>query len=179
MNTTPTPSNGLPTDPPVRTARAHRFAALAGLAVALFACAVLAGWCFDLDLLKRAHAGMVLVNPATAACFLLLGLALCLAARGDARVATCSAARLLAAAAAALALAKLAAAGAGFDAVFDRLLFAARLDGNRMAPTTAANVALIGLGLSALDRRVRGGVRPSAFLFGAAGTATRPGCGRS
>jgi signal transduction histidine kinase/ActR/RegA family two-component response regulator/HPt (histidine-containing phosphotransfer) domain-containing protein len=153
----------------------RHFAATAGVGVVVFACLVLTGWALDVDVLKRAAANMIVVNPGTAACFLLLGWALLLVSAADgaadparARLAR-RAASLLAGVAVVAGLVKLAATAFGFDAAFDRVLFADRLGDNRMAPNAAANFAMVGLGLILLDRRTRGGFQPSACLFAAAG----------
>lgn len=113
---------------------------------------------------------MVAMNPLTAVGFVLAGLALALQARGP--VAGPSVRRMAQAAAllvVGIGVTKLGLYMFGWDAGWDRWLFADRLEvagqaPNRIAPNTALNFCLVGLALLFLDSGTRPGRRPTEFL---------------
>jgi len=155
-----------------RVARAMRaisvFAAAESIAIGVL---VLIGWALDIDRIKRILPGLVAMNPMTAIGFICLGLALAL--RNRAR-------RLMvvfALVAAAIGAIKVASILAGFDAVIDHILFAAKVDvadrgiPNRIAPNTALNFLLLGVALATLDRSFRR-IWPAQFLTAVAAMAS-------
>ncbi|MEX0652810.1 MAG: CHASE3 domain-containing protein [Phycisphaeraceae bacterium] len=127
--------------------------------VAAVAVAVLIGWQFDVEWLKRMLPSLVAMNPATTVAFLLAGASLWLLTGLEPTPRARRIAIALAGAVALLGLLKLLAYLGGWDIVIDRLLYASRLDEggpvtstgvtvpNRMAPNTAALFALTGVGL--------------------------------
>ncbi len=152
---------------------ARRVAEATAAVVFVFAALALVGWQFGLLSLKTLfHPGGVAMNPATAVALLLASASLWLLApavpsRRRRGLATAAASALTLVAA--LKLAGFAIAGA---VGVDRLLYAARLGDNRMAPNTALCLFLCGMALATLDVRPFRGVRPSQpFAVGAAGLA--------
>lgn len=127
---------------------------------------VLVGWWADVEFLKRIVPGLVAMNPATAVAFICLGLSLALAVRDEGGSTT---QRTLAIVAALIGLLKILAIVSPVDLEIDQLLFRDELDGsdrglpNRMAPNTALNFVLLGIGLATIDRNV-GKVWPAQFL---------------
>jgi len=133
------------------TSRPARWAAIASIASGAL---VLAGWQFDVLALRSPLPRSTPMNPATAVCFILGGVALWLRLRPG--LAANLAGRICAAALAAVGLLKLVGmlgiVGLLPDAVLYRDLLAVGLpQPNRMAPTTAVNFVLIGLALLLLD----------------------------
>jgi len=131
-------------------------AAASALAISLGVLA-LAGWSFDVELLKRVLPGFVAMNPATAFSFIVAGLALAMSVRqiqtkGRRRLATALSAIVLL-----IGLAKLIGIAANWHPNVDEWLFASKLAAaerempNRMAPNTALNFVLVGLSLLTLD----------------------------
>ena len=122
---------------------------------------VLAGWYFDIEVLKRVSPGFVAMNPMTACLFLLAGLSLaCRSSAGHRALFTgCEE------------LARYSSwrsrsqsswnSRSGWAIGVDHWPFATRLDGgkgvlpNRMAPNTAACFALIALSMLSLDFQVK------------------------
>src|ERR1043166_1029467 len=122
---------------------------------------VLAGWFYDVEILKRAFPGFVVMNPLTAVLFVFAGLGLGLSTRADPTPAIRWVARIAA-------LLVLLAAGMKLIGLVlhwswnaDQWLFSEKLVGtagelpNRMAPNTAVNFVLISLSLLTLDLRVK------------------------
>jgi hypothetical protein len=118
---------------------------------------VLAGWFFDVELLKRVLHGFAAMNPATAFCFIVAGLALAASipqnqAEAGRRLATTLSVIVLL-----VGLAKLIGIAANWHPNVDEWLFTSKLAAaepempNRMAPTTALNFVLVGLSLLTLD----------------------------
>lgn len=137
--------------------RAGRILSLAAVAVGAL---VLAGWLLDLTALVRVREGLPAMNPLTAACFVLAGLAAWLLAGGEsARHAWHG--RWLAIAVASIGALRLAGASPAGDAVGRFLAFAwgERPGWVPMAPSTAAAFLLAGTGLAVADAR-RIGARP-------------------
>jgi signal transduction histidine kinase/ActR/RegA family two-component response regulator/HPt (histidine-containing phosphotransfer) domain-containing protein len=138
-----------------------RFAWAAGVTVILVAGLVLAGWAFDVRVLRSVAPGLTAMNPGgTAVAFLLAGVALMTrigpAGRRLRTVGLACAGGVLA-----LALVRLAGYAFDWDGGPDALLFRGKLDlqelavghPNRMAPNTAAAFLLAGLSLLLLGRR--------------------------
>jgi serine phosphatase RsbU (regulator of sigma subunit) len=143
---------------------------LAVIVAVLVGCLVLVGWLFDIEALKRIVPSLVAMNPATAICFILAGIALWLCWDANADPRAQRAARLCAVCVALIGLLKLIGILAGWDAGIDQLLFHDKLaaigDGlpNRMAPNTALNFVLLGLALLMLDVKTSSGYLPSQFI---------------
>ncbi len=151
----------------------------AGAAVFLIGGVVLAGWAFDLAVLKSLIPGLTAMNPGgTALAFLLAGVSLWAQAssggspRRRAVGIGCAAGVLL------IGLVRVAGYLAGVDGGPDQWLFRAALGReavraglpNRMSPNTAAAFVLVGLALTLLDARTtRRGARPAQLLALAAG----------
>ncbi len=143
----------------------------AGLIVIAIALLVIAGWHFDVAVLKSGIPGLTAMNPGgTAVCFLLAGFGLWLsrtpANRTARRIAAGSAAVLLA-----VPLSWFVAHFAGWENGVDSLLFREKLDAeaqrlghpNRMAPNTAITFIAMSFALLLLDRRF-GRVWPAQIL---------------
>jgi two-component system, NtrC family, sensor kinase len=129
---------------------------IAALAVILVAAAALCGWTFDLMLLARVHPMWTPMNPLTAVCFMLGGVALLLLRQEPARRRTRWAggtAALCAGVVTALALVKLSDYLPAGPVHIDQILFRRRLDGNVMAPNTAVAFAFVGVAMLLLDAR--------------------------
>ena len=122
---------------------------------------VLLGWIFDIELLKRVVAGLVAMNPATAVCFVMAGLALVMSIPETRSGTRQRVATLLSAMVLLVAIAKLIGIAAAWQPNVDEWLFASKLavaEGampNRMAPNTAFNFLLIALSLLTLDVSTR------------------------
>jgi PAS domain S-box-containing protein len=137
----------------------------AALAAVVIGAGVLAGWLFELEFLKRIAPGLVAMNPATAAAFILAGASLALfllSPRGKDQKprALILTARLCALVVALIGLAKLAGILCGWDFGVDQWLFASQLTDsvrfpNRMAPNTAFNFLLLGGALLFVDVKNR------------------------
>src|SRR5262245_24717933 len=118
--------------------------------VILVACLTLAGWLFDVEVLKSVLPGRIAMNPVTALCFLLSGAALWRLreeSRADRIAYVCGGV------VAVVAVLRLGGYLFGWDTGVDQLLFRGKLDvggafPNRMAPNTAFNFLLVGLGLA-------------------------------
>lgn len=110
----------------------------------------LVGWQWDLEILKRPLPGTVAMNPLTALCFMVCGLALLSILHGIGRGVLGA---VLASSVAVVAALKVTALVLGNDMAPDGLLFASKLEGeilvgrNRMAPNTALCFLLAGLSL--------------------------------
>lgn len=125
------------------------------IAVALVALLALAGWTWDVEVLKSLlHPGHVAMNPATAIAFLLCAVALW-ALREDRPRTPASRACAVACAALVLAIAgcRLGAYAGLWHFRFDVVLFPARLHGNVMAPNTAVAFAMMAVALLTMDVR--------------------------
>ncbi len=122
---------------------------------------VLAGWFFDIELLKRVLPGFVAMNPATAFSFIVAGLALAMSVRQSQTEAGRRLAITLSAIVLLIGLAKLIGIAANWHPNVDEWLFASKLATaerempNRMAPNTAFNFVLVGLSLLTLDVSTR------------------------
>ena len=100
-----------------------RLSAVAGIAVALLGCTVLAAWFFDLPVLKSLDPDWATMKPNTALSFLLAGLALWLLSPAEPAPARHLAGRLGAVVVAAIALLTIAAYAFDYDLGIDQLLF--------------------------------------------------------
>ncbi len=147
-------------------------ARVAGAAVILISVMVLAGWWFDIEILRSVFPGMTAMNPGgTALAFLLAGVSLWCQlspARSRLRVIGLACADVVVL----LALLRFAGYLWDWDGGPDQLLFRAKLDleglrtglPNRMAPNTAVCILLVGLALMLLGARTRRGVWAAQFL---------------
>jgi len=133
------------------------FPATASALVICVGILVIAGWCLDVELLKRVVPGFVAMNPATALSFILSGLALALSIQVNRSTAVVSVAKVLSVIVLIMGLAKLIGIAANWHPNVDEWLFAPKLTDaerqmpNRMAPNTAFNFVLVGLSLLTLD----------------------------
>ena len=151
----------------------------AGAAVILIGGLVLAGWAFDVAVLKSLIPGLTAMNPGgTALAFLLAGVSLWAQASAGATPRRRAVGIACAAGVLLIGLARVGGYLAGWDGGPDQLLFRAALEReavraglpNRMSPNTAAAFVLVGLALTLLDARTRRrGVRPAQLLALAAG----------
>src|SRR5262245_10227252 len=141
--------------------------------VVLAGCLALAGWLFDMETLKSVLPGRIAMNPVTAVCFILGGTGGALWAVAPPEAGPGGGAARLAAVCggiiAGVAVLRLGGYLFGWDTGVDQLLFRSKLDvggafPNRMAPNTAFNFLLVGLGLAFFDRETRGGFRPAQSL---------------
>jgi PAS domain S-box-containing protein len=136
---------------------------IASAGVVLVGCTVLFGWAFGIESLKRILPGFVSMKANTAVGFLLAGIALwqlrierpSVQSRGLRVAHACSSV------VAAVGLLTMCQDVFGIDLHIDQLLFreasgsSGTVSPGRMAPTTALNFFLIGLGLLLLDKRPR------------------------
>jgi signal transduction histidine kinase/CheY-like chemotaxis protein len=141
----------------------------AGGAVIAAGCLVLAGWVFDVGVLRSGLPGLVAMNPATALAFVLAGAALLLLRDESAGGRRLRLARACAGAVTLVALLALVGGLSGWEHNVDRLLFRGRLGANRMAPNTALTFLLAGGSLLLLDAETRRGRRPAQPLALAVG----------
>lgn len=143
--------------------------------VVLMGLLVLLGWQFDVELLKRVHPNFVAMNPVTALCFLLAGVALWLS-RATVRLHRI-ASRVLAVLVLSAGLLKLAEVLGLVSFNIDHLLFSSKIDGyiepitgkpNHMAPNTALNFVLVGGALLAMNSQSRRGKLFAQWFVGVA-----------
>jgi PAS domain S-box-containing protein len=139
---------------------------------------VLAGWLAGNEFLKRIFPGLVAMNPATALGFILAGASLywsydkrdLAAGKVRRRIGVFSACAVMMVGAV-----KLAGCLFGWKIGFDQMLFPGQLlepgasFPNRMAPNTALNFFLLGLGLLLVNVETKRGRRPSQYLAVATG----------
>ena len=157
-----------------RVAALARLSRLCSLVVALTGIIVLIGWWLDVDVMKRGVAGASATNPVTAIALTVAAVALWLqhtARRTSAPVAWADVARRTASILlVALGAITLAGYAAGHNAGLDQLLFRSRLEGNRIAPNSGMNFALIGIALWLLDLGPASRRAPAALVaLGAVG----------
>jgi two-component system, sensor histidine kinase and response regulator len=141
----------------------------------LLALTVLAGWLFQLEVLKSLlHPGGVAMNPLTAVLFLLAGMAMGLVGWSgpDPDPGRAKAGTVLGAGVAVLALLTLVDNVVPWIPAVDALLFPEQLGENRMAPNTAVGFVLAGGALAFLDRRMGGRHLLVQGLILAVGTIT-------
>lgn len=126
--------------------------------------AVLVGWHFDIELLKRPIKGLVAMNPATAVCFILCGFSLFFLSGGFAG-GYLKVAKVLAWLVIIICTVKIVALLFGFGAVVDSLLYPDKIKNevisnisNRMAPNTAACFILSGASVLLIAKEKRDGV---------------------
>lgn len=153
--------------------RLARFSALIGLAVIVVGVLVLCGWALQIATLKSLLPGLTTMKANTAAAFVLAGTSLWLfrhRAHHAVPRPVLWAARLLASVVALLGLLTLGEYLFGWELGIDQWLFvergpsaATRFPG-RMAPLSAVNFILLGVGLLLLDVETRGGKRPSNWI---------------
>ncbi len=130
--------------------RLHRPTAFAiGFLVTISGTAVLTGWTFDIEVLKRLRPDWPPMTPVTALCFVLLGLSLAAQLLPPrARFATPAnwAALCLSTVVLVLDVTKLIALSRGVDTYVDHLLFAAKMPSQiKVAPNTAACLSLLAM----------------------------------
>jgi hypothetical protein len=144
-----------------------RFVSFAAAAVGLLAVLAFAGWISDHITLASLVPGAVPMNPATAGCFLLLGVMLwCRRSRRGHEAPVAAAGCLVIV----VASSRLFAYFGGPDLGLDQILFADQLGTvpfapNRVAPNTAASLLLCALGILGIDAETRRGHRPSQLLM--------------
>jgi signal transduction histidine kinase len=126
-----------------------RLAALGAIAVAVL---VLIGWATWVTPLMSVMSGLVPMNPLTAICFLLAGGDLWIRGRRRARPWVCRLGLAFAVAVTLVGALRLLGYALGWQSGIDQVLFAEKLQRvafapNRMAPNTALNFVLLGMGL--------------------------------
>ncbi len=144
---------------------------MAGITVITIGVAVLIGWIFKIETLKRIAPGFVAMNPVSALLLILSGATLLLA-RIKANLTTSRKmlVRLGASVITVFGAFRLLEVVAGWQIGIDQLLFHAQLldspsgNSSRMAPNTAFNFVLIGCALFLIDTRSNKGHRPAEFL---------------
>jgi len=154
------------TDQPARSldSQCRIFSKLAGYFVMAIGASVLSGWLFDCAILKSFLPGAVATNPATAASFLLAGLALSLLNSPPAHSRAHLLAHWIGFLIGTLGLVKMGEQLGLFHFSIDQILFRSRLAGNVMSPNTAIAFVLIGFGLYFVNEQTRRGNRPSEGL---------------
>ncbi len=159
------------------SSRFTAFARFAAVAVGAIGAVVIAGWAFDVAVLRSFIPGMTAMNPGgTAVALMLSGASLWLRTAHPGRRARAAA---LACAVAVVVLSGLRLGTYLLDWDFgtDRLLFPEKIDAeaartghvNRMAPNTAASMLLVGLALALMDVRSRAALWATQALELAAG----------
>jgi|GEM_PF-3038689 len=139
--------------------KADRVPWIAGILVILIGLIVLTGWATNLEPLKRLHPDLVAMNPTTACCFVLSGIALLLIYRRATTWPPRITIDLLACIIGLVGTLKFIDLMAGMDSGVDRMVFAGKLVGpntlniNAMAPNTALNLALTGITILCASRR--------------------------
>ncbi len=141
----------------------------ASFSVTLVSLVVLAGWAFDIEVLKRVIQGAIAMNPMTAIAFILSSASLWLyradVSDADRLAKVRRAAALCAAMVALIGLVRLFGYAFGWDVGLDRMLFTLKLAAaggdpntpNRIAPNTALNFFFTGVALilaNSKDRRL-------------------------
>ncbi|HEY0369525.1 MAG TPA: ATP-binding protein [Chthoniobacterales bacterium] len=153
--------------------RMHRTARIASLVasgiVAAIALTVLAGWLFNIPILRRFVPGYVSMNPVTATCFLALAGALTLLREAEATKLRRRLGYLLAATVVTIGAVKLVAIHSPWQLPIDQWLFSAQLDDggephSRIAIRTALSFVFAGAALLLIDLHTRRGHRPAEFL---------------
>ncbi len=138
--------------------------------------AVLAGWVFDVDLLKRILPGVLRMATNASVAFILCGASLWLLYEEAARSRRQRIAQACALAVILLGLLSFGDFLFGWDVRVDHLLFGRgsfpRSTTGRMAPATALNFLLLGGALLLLDKQSRRGFRPAQWLAVAAALPT-------
>ena len=156
---------------PSRVRSAVRWApAVAAAGVAAIALLVMLGWLAEVELLKSLlHSSRIAMNPMTATAFLLSAVGLWQLRRDPPSRRAAITADLCGLAVMAVAGLRIADYAVGWRVGVDQWLFASRLDGNVMAPNTAATFLLLGGALVLLDVRTRWRFYPAQVLVIAGG----------
>lgn len=130
-----------------------------GQLVLIIAASVVAGWVFDISVLKRILPDFVVMNPTTALLFIFSAITLWLHQTND-KQGTQWMVDIISVFITVIAAIRLAGFYPRLDTGIDQLLFPNQLSGNRMAPNTALAFLLVGLSFWLLNRR-----RKYAYLF--------------
>lgn len=159
-------SNGI--GQPLRWVNWARYFAAATIIVAIL---VIAGWQFNIDLLKRPIANLVAMNPATAISFILCGFSFLLLKSKISSPGKLRLGKLLAGIVMLIGLLRFISVIPGVDFHVDRLLFESRLTedlatavSSRMAFTTAFNFILLGLALFFLNVEISKKIMPAHII---------------
>src|SRR2546425_4289231 len=128
---------------------------------------VLVGWALDVEILKSVVPGLVAMNPATAAAFILAGVSLWVLPQEPANPLARRAGMACVSIVALVGLLTLSGHVFGWDIGIDQVLFRQKLNAYRMAPNTALNFGLLGLALLLLDAKTPRGRRTSQSLASA------------
>lgn len=144
-----------------------------GISVVILGCIVLAGWVFDVELLKGIVAGLATMKSQTAVTFILTGLSL-ITIRQNGRLSWRITSRILGGFVAAIGFAVLAEYGfsvnLGIDQFPIRDLSRGAAFPGRMAPATAMAFVMIGFGFLLIDKSWRRGIRPAQWCALAGGS---------
>ncbi len=147
---------------------------IAGVVIAAGGLMVLAGWMFDIPLLKSVHPDLVEMKVNTALCFFFVGVSLwLLQEKGPMRPKTAGRriAQVCAGMVILIGLMTIIEYLSGLNLGIDQLLFKESADAigtshpGRMAPNTAVNFLVTGAALLLLDVESRRGYRPSQWLM--------------
>jgi signal transduction histidine kinase/CheY-like chemotaxis protein len=144
---------------PPAPSKADKAPRIAGILAILIGLIVLTGWAADLEPLKRLAPSLVAMNPTTACCFVMSGIALILIHRRTDALPVRIAIDCLAGIIGGIGIVKFIDLMAGVDSGIDRMVFASKLIGpqslniNSMAPNTALNMALTGIAIFCASRR--------------------------
>ncbi len=140
--------------------------------VVIMSGAVLFGWSFNIEPLKRILPTLVAMNPMTAVCFIFLSISLWMSQSENARQNVYITAKLCAGLVTLIGLLKLCEILFGWASGVDQILFRAKLavdptgQPNHMAPNTALNFLLLGCALLFLDKKPwRGFYISDAFIL--------------
>lgn len=131
--------------------KAHPLAIVYSVAVIIIGSLVLLGWSIDSEILKRLHPTLIAMNPVTAVCLILLGVAVALTRQKNKSALVA----ILGVIVAAVGIFKLIEIAFGIPIGVDQLLFLEKLSSslnsqvpNRIAPNTAINLVLLGSSLA-------------------------------
>jgi len=149
---------------PLMAERFKAFSRFSAGFVLVMPCLILAGWTYDIEILKSIVPGLKAMNPASAVTFLLVGAALLLQSYGSGEGIR---RRWVATLAIMVTLAGLLRIGGylfQWTAGIDTFLFREKLGTNLMAPGTAVMFALTGLAMVFVESEGRRGFRPTELL---------------
>ncbi|MDQ3441535.1 MAG: ATP-binding protein [Planctomycetota bacterium] len=148
----------------------RRLPPVAAALVALIGALVLVGWALNVEVLKSLlHPERTAMNPATALSFIACAVALWMLRDEPTPNVRRRVAQGCGAVVAAIAVSRLLGYALSWQSGIDQVLFSASLDGNVMAPNTAATFFLLGLTLFVFDEDTRRGFHPAQLLIFVAG----------
>jgi PAS domain S-box-containing protein len=152
--------------------KAKGFPTVVGVFSVTLGLMALAGWAWNIEPLKRILPGLISMNPMTAVCFLFAGASLGFLTVGDLNVRSPGRAFSKFCSLVVLAVGGLILAEYFFGEIWrlDQVLFREKLASddvahpNRMAPNTAFNFVLLGVGFLLFDAKTKKGRRPAEII---------------